>query len=67
MAMPSNVFPSIAKCEERSLESLQIQEGKVLDCFKQSLMGNSGGNSEDQNVKRQWTLKMILMRVRGKG
>ena len=27
-----------------------MQAGKALDCCKQSLIGNSDGSSEDQNV-----------------
>ena len=32
--------------------SLEMQDGEASECCKQSLMGNSGGSSKNQNVGR---------------
>jgi hypothetical protein len=36
----------------RMWKSLEMYARETLDCYKQSLMGSSGGNSEDQTVNR---------------
>jgi hypothetical protein len=33
-------------------KSLEMQARKVVECYKQSLLDDSGGNSEDQNLGR---------------
>jgi hypothetical protein len=41
---------------------LEMQAKEALECCKQSLMGNSGGSSEDQNARGNEDSKDMLLR-----